>query len=85
MNFYLLDVKSVVNVDGVDVPFDYVNTYLDPNEAYMRGLQQSFNEDVLEVSVHRWVLEQDGNQRHDGGDDSILYRFLNDNHRELRE
>ena len=85
MNFYLLDVKSTIDVDGVDAPFDYINTYWDANEAIMEAERQSFNKDVLEVSVHRWVLEQDGSQKHDGSSDSILYRFLNDNHRELEE
>lgn len=85
MNFFLMDVKSTVDVDGADVPFDYINTYWNVNEAIMEAERQSFNKDVLEVSVHRWVLEQDGSQKHDSGGDSILYRFLNDNHRELEE
>lgn len=31
MDFWLLDVKSLLNVNSNDVCFDYINTYFDPN------------------------------------------------------
>ena len=34
MDFWLLDVKSLINVNENDVCFDYINTYFDLNESY---------------------------------------------------
>ncbi len=33
MDFWLLNIKSTVVVNGKDVAFDYINTYFEPNEA----------------------------------------------------
>lgn len=84
MEFYLLDVKSTVNVNGTDVAFDYINTYCSSNEAIKVAKLLSMNEDVLEVSVHKWILKEDATQEHSEDSDSILYSFLNSNHREMR-
>ena len=34
MYFWLVDVKSAVNVNGVDVAFDYINTYFSLSEVH---------------------------------------------------
>lgn len=85
MDFWLLDVKSTVNVNGNDVAFDYINTHFDKNEAVNEAELLSMDENVLDVSVHHWILKEDGTQEHaenrDGTD--IPYRFLNRNHREF--
>lgn len=85
MEFWLLDVKSTVNINGTDVAFDYINTYYDKNEAIKEAKFLSANEDVLEVSVHKWILLENGTQEHSEDDDSIPYRFLNKEHRELKD
>lgn len=87
MNFWLLDVKSLINVNGKEVCFDYINTYYDPTEAIKEAKILSINEDVLEVSVHHWILKEDGTQEHAENNDGtdILYYFLNREHRELKE
>ena len=85
MEFYLVDVQSTVNVNDVDVSFDYINTYLNPNKAIKEAKLLSMNNDVLEVSVHKWILKENGEQEHSEDDNNILYRFLNENHRELKE
>ena len=36
MEFFLVDVKSTINVNGKDVAFDYANTYTDFDEAMER-------------------------------------------------
>ena len=86
MDFWLLDVKSLLNVNGKDVCFDYINTYLDVNDAIKKAKVLSDNEDVLEVSVHHWILKEDGTQEHTDNDDGndIPYYFLNREHRELK-
>ena len=33
MEFFLVDVKSTINVNGKDVAFDYINTYTDFDKA----------------------------------------------------
>ena len=44
----------------------------------------SLDDNVLEVSVHKWILKDDGTQEHSEDDDSIPYRFLNKDHREWK-
>ena len=75
MEFYLLDVKSTVKVKGIDVAFDYINTYYDLNEAIKEAKFLSMNEDILDVSVHKWILKEDGTQEHSEDKDSIPYHF----------
>ena len=84
MEFWLLDVKSTVNVNGKDVAFDYINTYYDKNEAIKEAKLLSMNEDVLDVSVHKWILLEDGSQEHSEDDDCIPYSFQNKDHREWK-
>lgn len=60
MIFWLLDVKSTVVVNGKDVAFDYINTYYEKNDAIKEAKLLSGNDDVLEVSVHKWILNQNG-------------------------
>lgn len=87
MDFWLLDVKSTVVVNGKDVAFDYINTYFESNEAIKEAKFLSEDENVLEVSVHHWILNDDGSQEHvkNGNKYDIPYSFLNRNHRELKE
>jgi len=80
MKFYLLSVKSTVIVNGEDIAFDYINTYYNPNEAIRKAKLLSTNKDVLDVSVHEWILKEDGTQDHTG---NVLFRFLNKEHREM--
>ena len=75
MEYYLLDVKRTVKVNGVDVAFDYINTYYYPNEAIKEAMVLSMNEEVLHVSVHKWFVKENGEHDHCNGDDSILYRY----------
>ena len=84
MYFWLVDVKSAANVNGVDVAFDYINTYLSLSEAIREAKLLSENDDILEVSVHKWILNEDGSQEHADGDDSIPYDFFNKDHREWK-
>ena len=87
MNFWLLDVKSTVVVNGTDVAFDYINTYYEKNDAIMEAKLLSMDDNVLEVSVHKWILKEDGTQEHADvatDNDAIPYRFLNKDHREWK-
>lgn len=84
MEFYLLDVKSTVNVNGVDVAFDYINTYYDLDKAIKEAELLSMNEDVLDVSVHKWILNEDGTQEHSEDMDNIPYHYQNREHREMK-
>ena len=84
MIFWLLDVKSTVVVNGKDVAFDYINTYYEKNDAIKEAKLLSENDDVLSVSVHKWILNEDGSQEHADGDDSIPYSFFNKDHREWK-
>ena len=71
MEFYLLDVKRTVKVNGVDVAFDYINTYYDFNEATKEAKLLSVAEGIVDVSVHKWILNEDGTQEHVEDNDSI--------------
>lgn len=88
MDFWLLDVKSTVIVNGKDVAFDYVNTHFEKNEAIREAKLLAEDENVLEVSVHHWILKEDGTQEHvESSDwkDEVPYRFINMDHREMKE
>ena len=41
-------------------------------------------DNVLEVSVHKWIMKDDGSQEHADGDDAIPYRVLDKDHREWK-
>ena len=84
MIFWLLAVQSTVTVNGKDVAFDYTNTYYEESDAIKEAKLLSENDDVLSVSVHKWILNEDGSQEHVDGDDSIPYSFLNKDHREWK-
>ena len=75
MEFYLLDVKSNVKVNGVDVAFDYINTYYNLNDAVKEAKSLSMKEGFLDVSVHKWILKEDGTHEHSEDKDSIPYHF----------
>ena len=85
MEFYLVDVTSTVNVNGIDVAFDYINTCYNYKDAIKEARLLSINEDVLEVSVHKWILKEDGTQEPSEDNDSIMYYFQNKEHREIKE
>ena len=82
MEYYLLDVKRTVKVTGVDVAFDYINTYYYPNEAVKEAMVLSMNEEVLHASVHKWFVNENGEHNHADDNGSILYRYekKRDNH-----
>lgn len=73
MEYYLLDVKRTVKVNGVDIAFDYVNTYYYSNEAVKEAMVLSMDEEVLHVSVHKWIVNENGEHDHADGNESILY------------
>lgn len=75
MEYYLLDVKRTVTVNGVTIAFDYINTYWYPNEAIKEAMVLSMDEEVLHVSVHKWFVNEKGEHVHSNDNDSILYRY----------
>lgn len=86
MDFYLVDVKSTKGVGNEDIAFDYINTYLDIDKAIEEAKRLSEDDDTLEVSVHHWILKEDGRQEHveDDGYGGILYLYQNKDHREWK-
>ena len=75
MIFWLLDVKSNVNVNGKVVGFDYINTYYDYSDAFKAATELCETKDVLDVSIHKWILKDDGTQDHSEDSDSIPFHF----------
>lgn len=64
MEFFLLDVKSTININGKGVAFDYINTYTNLDETLVQAETLVRDNNVLDVSIHRWVLKEDGTQEH---------------------
>ena len=87
MDFWLIDVLSTINVNGNDVAFDYINTYLDLNKAIAEAKEIANNPDVLKVAVHHWILNPDGSQEHanKGDKTDIPFEFHNIKHREWED
>lgn len=77
MDFYLVDVLSTITINGNDIAFDYINTYLDLDKAIEAAKEISENPDVLRVTVHHWVVTPDGSQEHAENKDrtDIPYSF----------
>lgn len=82
MKFFLVDVKSTINVNGKDVVFDYINTCLDFDSAMSEARTLTENDNVLSVSVHTWILNDDGTQEHT---EDVSYIYINKTHREFKE
>lgn len=40
--------------------FDYINTYFESNKIVKETKLFSEDENVLEISVHHWILKEDG-------------------------
>lgn len=78
MDFWLLNVKSTEEVDGEQLPFDYVNTYYDKDKANADAKELSKKKNILAVGVYHWILKADGTQERVESEDS--YYFLNRNH-----
>lgn len=87
MDFWLMDVHSTVIVNEKDVAFDYINTFYEESDAIREAKLLSQDENVLKVSVHHWILNEDGTQEHAENRDKtdIPYYFLNRNHRQMKE
>lgn len=86
MDFWLLDVKSTREVNGEMVAFDYINTYFSCKKAVKKAKLISAENNILEVSVHHWILKSDGTREHaeNGDNTDVPYYFLNRNHWELK-
>lgn len=82
MEYWLVDCKSTVNIDGIDVAFDFINTHFDRYKAIEEAEMLSKNDDVLYVAVHKWIMTSDGKTDHANDDDDIPYHYRNNNHRE---
>lgn len=72
MYFYLVDVLSNVTIDGEKIAFDYINTYVTKEEAMSAATKLAANTDTISVAVHKWSLDQSGNQEHCDGRESII-------------
>ena len=72
MYFYLVDVLSNVTIDGEKVAFDYINTYATKEDAMSAANKLAANTDTIRVAVHKWSLDQNGNQEHCEGIGSII-------------
>lgn len=81
MDFWLLDVQSTIKVKGKDVAFDYINTYFDSIEAVNEARLLRENDDILQVLVVHWNIDEYGNQ------DAVecIFSYINMNHREMRK
>ena len=85
MEFWLVDVKSTVKVNGKDVAMDYINTYFNRDVAIAEAQFLSLNEDVISIDVHKWILNEDGTHEHaEDSENGIYFMFLNHNHREWK-
>lgn len=84
-NFWLVDVKSTIDVDGNLVAFDYINTYHRYTEALEVGRKLSKDPQIVCISIHRWIVNADGSQEHAEttyGHPDIPWEFININHPE---
>lgn len=72
INFYLVDVLSNVTIEGENVPFDYINTYMTKEEAISAAKRFAADANTIKVTVHKWFIDRNGNEDHCDGIDSII-------------
>ena len=82
MELFLVDVKSTVTINGKDFALDYINTYTDFITASNYAMSLTSDENVLDVSIHKWILDENGDMSHSEDDPYPLYQYHNDRHRE---
>ena len=70
--YYIIDVLSNVTIDGQKVAFDYLNSYKSKEEAIAVAEKLAADDDTIRVAVHKWYLDQNGNQEHCDGRESII-------------
>lgn len=87
MDFWLMDVQSTVTVNEKDVAFDYINTFYEESDAIKEAKLLSQDKNVLKVSVHHWILNEDGTREHvvNGDNTDVPYYFVNGNHKEMKK
>ena len=85
--YWLVNCKSTVSVNEVDTAFDFINAHFNLDSALKEAKALSKNEDVIVVSVHKWILYSNGETDHAplDDDDSIAYYYRNEKHREYKE
>ena len=81
MDFWLLDVQSTIEINGKDVAFDYINTYFDSIEAINEARSLREDENVLQVLVVHWNIDECGKQ--DVVD--CIFSYINIKHREIKK
>ena len=75
MEYYLLDVKSTIDVNGAEVAFDYINTYFDPKKAVDEAIILSSKDNMICVSVHKWYVNEKGQHVHSDDKNCVLYLY----------
>lgn len=66
MLYYLLDIKSVVIIDGKETAFDYLNTYTSFNDVIKSFDYLGCKDNIADASIHEWELKSDGSSEHTG-------------------
>ena len=75
MEYWLLDVKRIINVDDNIHAFDYINTYFNVDDAIKEALFLSTLDEVVSVSVHKWTINTKGRHAHSDDSDNVPYHY----------
>ena len=76
--YWLVDVKRTIIVDDNEFAFDYINTYFNVDDAVKEAMFLSTLEEVVNVSVHKWKVNERGRHAHSNDLDSVPYHYERD-------
>ena len=60
MEYYILHVKLIIKINDKDVPFTYINTFFELNEAIKERKLLSMNDNIRSIILEKRILNEDG-------------------------
>ena len=82
MELFLVDVKSTVKINDKEVALDYINTYTDFITASNYAMSLTSDKTILDVSIHKWIMDETGEMKHSEDEPFPLYYYRNGDHPE---
>ena len=83
MDFYIMEIRKIISINGKDIVFSYKDTYFDKHKAIQKAKELSEDENILKICICHWFLNRNGVQYMIDG--SIPYYYLKDTQKIVNE
>lgn len=81
MDFYIMEIRKIISINGKDIVFNYKDTYFDKQKAIQKAKELSEDENILKICIFHWFLNRNGVQYMIDG--SIPYYYLKETQKEI--